>query len=195
MVLKRKQNAAIDCLCQIVLNQKLLHKFENWCKFSGRIKAKSHKNKSCKMRPACIRNVCITLQWDMSQPWIRVSWNRTEKKLVIKWTHPCMLSATKSIRCKSGLVMNMIFCSLAGGRWPALNGNIFDTSFSRNRLYFATRPTGPASDSSHTIAWNKKLNKVHMCILKVVRWNNILSGSSFSVTALTEKVPITEKQV
>lgn len=74
------------------------------------------------------------------------------KKIFFKWTHPCTLSATKSIRRKCGLVMNMIFRTSVGGRLPALNGNIFNTSFSRNTLYFATRPTGPASDSSHTIA-------------------------------------------
>ena len=40
-------------LCQITLNQKLLHKFEKWCKFSSCIKGKLCKKKSRKMRPAC----------------------------------------------------------------------------------------------------------------------------------------------
>jgi hypothetical protein len=55
--------------------------------------------------------------------------------------------------------MNMIFRTAEVGRRPALNGNIFSTSLSRKTSYFATRPTGPARDSSHTIAWNNKHNK------------------------------------
>ena len=38
------------CLCQIALNQTLLHTFEIWCKFSIPVKAKSHKK-----RPSCIK--------------------------------------------------------------------------------------------------------------------------------------------
>jgi hypothetical protein len=37
----------------IVLNRKLSHKFENWCKFSWHVNAKSCKNNLCKKRPAC----------------------------------------------------------------------------------------------------------------------------------------------
>ena len=33
-------SVAMDCPCQIRLNWKLLHKFEKWCKFSSKIKAK-----------------------------------------------------------------------------------------------------------------------------------------------------------
>lgn len=42
-----------DHLCEIGLNWKLLHKFTDWCKFSIHIKAKLHKKKSYKTRPAC----------------------------------------------------------------------------------------------------------------------------------------------
>ena len=52
--LLQKISAATDCLCQIVLNRKLLNKFEKWCKFSSCVKAKAHKNKSHKMRSAYI---------------------------------------------------------------------------------------------------------------------------------------------
>jgi hypothetical protein len=46
-------SAAMDHVCQIMLNGKLLHKFEKWCKFLSRVKVKSGKKKSHKMRPAC----------------------------------------------------------------------------------------------------------------------------------------------
>jgi hypothetical protein len=46
--------AAKNSICQIALNRKLLRKFEKWCEFSSRIKAKSLKKKSRKTRPACI---------------------------------------------------------------------------------------------------------------------------------------------
>jgi len=36
-----------------MLNRKLLHKFEKWCKFSSCVKAKLCQKKLCKMRPAC----------------------------------------------------------------------------------------------------------------------------------------------
>jgi hypothetical protein len=38
--LQQKISATTDRLCQIALNRKLLHKFEKWCKFSSRVKAK-----------------------------------------------------------------------------------------------------------------------------------------------------------
>ena len=40
------------CQCHIFLNQKLLRKFEKWCKFSGCVKVRLYQKKSCKMRPA-----------------------------------------------------------------------------------------------------------------------------------------------
>ena len=46
--LLQKISVAMDFLCQIVLNQKLLHKFEMWHKFFSRIKLKPRK-----MGPAC----------------------------------------------------------------------------------------------------------------------------------------------
>jgi hypothetical protein len=46
--LVQKISEATDHLCHTALNQKLLHKFKKWCKFSSCDKAKSHK-----MRPAC----------------------------------------------------------------------------------------------------------------------------------------------
>jgi hypothetical protein len=46
-------SAAMDHIRQIMLNWKLSHKFEKWCKFSSCIKVKSGKKKSHKMRPAC----------------------------------------------------------------------------------------------------------------------------------------------
>jgi hypothetical protein len=50
--LLQKISVATDRLYQIVLNRKLSHKVEKWCKFSSCFKAKSRKRKSCKMRPA-----------------------------------------------------------------------------------------------------------------------------------------------
>ena len=41
------------CLCQIMLNRTLSHKFEKWCKFSNHTKAKSCKKKSYTKRPTC----------------------------------------------------------------------------------------------------------------------------------------------
>jgi len=66
--LQHKTRVAMDHVCQItlnlkvityhrwqiVLNERLSCKFENWCKFSSRIKTKSHKKKLRKTRPACI---------------------------------------------------------------------------------------------------------------------------------------------
>jgi len=49
--LPQKISAAMDHLCQIALNQKLLHKLEKLCKFSNRIKVKSRTR-----RPACIHS-------------------------------------------------------------------------------------------------------------------------------------------
>ena len=57
--LQDKTRAAMDCVWQIMLNQKLLHKFEKWCKFSSHVKAKLRKRKLHKMRPACIIT-CMT---------------------------------------------------------------------------------------------------------------------------------------
>jgi hypothetical protein len=54
--LLQKISAAMDHLCQIVLNWKWSCKFEKWCKFSSRIKTKSHKKKSCETRPACTQS-------------------------------------------------------------------------------------------------------------------------------------------
>jgi len=52
--LLQKIHAAIKCLCQIMLNQKLVCKFEKWCKFLSRVQVKSHKKKLRKTRNACI---------------------------------------------------------------------------------------------------------------------------------------------
>ena len=41
-------------LCQVMLNQTSLHKFEKWCKFSSHLKANFCKKKSHTKRPACI---------------------------------------------------------------------------------------------------------------------------------------------
>jgi hypothetical protein len=49
-----KMSATMDRLCQIALNWKFLCKFEKWCKFSSRVKAKSCKTKSRKTRIACV---------------------------------------------------------------------------------------------------------------------------------------------
>jgi hypothetical protein len=51
--LPQKISAFMDHLRQIALNRNLSRKFEKWCKFLSRIKAKSCKMKSCKIRPAC----------------------------------------------------------------------------------------------------------------------------------------------
>jgi hypothetical protein len=62
--LQHKTRVAMDHVCQITLNLKVItyhrwqkrlsHKFEKWCKFSSRIKTKLHKKKLRKTRPACI---------------------------------------------------------------------------------------------------------------------------------------------
>jgi len=49
-----KLSTATDRLCQIALNQKLLRKFEKWCKFSSHIQAILRKKKSGIRRPTCI---------------------------------------------------------------------------------------------------------------------------------------------
>jgi hypothetical protein len=43
----------VDRLSQIMLNQKLLHNFEKWCKYSSHITAKSCKTKSHETRTTC----------------------------------------------------------------------------------------------------------------------------------------------
>ena len=50
--LLQKTSAATDRPCQIALNRKSSRKFERWCKFPSRVKVKSCKKKSRKMRPA-----------------------------------------------------------------------------------------------------------------------------------------------
>jgi hypothetical protein len=45
---------AMDCLRQIMLNQKLACEFKKWCKFSSCAKAKSYEKKSLETWPACI---------------------------------------------------------------------------------------------------------------------------------------------
>jgi hypothetical protein len=50
--LQHKASMATDHLSQIMLCQKLSHKFEKWCRFSSYVKAKSHK-KSRKTRADC----------------------------------------------------------------------------------------------------------------------------------------------
>jgi len=49
-----KINVVMDHVCQITLNEILLHKFEKWCKFSSHIKAKLHTKNSHKIKPAFI---------------------------------------------------------------------------------------------------------------------------------------------
>ena len=51
--LQHKKSAARDHVFHITLNQKLLHKFKKWCKFSSHIWVKLYKTKLCKTRPAC----------------------------------------------------------------------------------------------------------------------------------------------
>jgi len=47
--LLQKKLVAMDRLCQIALNRKLLHKLKEWYKFSWGVEVKVHT-----MRPACI---------------------------------------------------------------------------------------------------------------------------------------------
>ena len=58
--LQHRTSAARDRLCQITSNRKLSHKCKEWCEFSSRIRAKSHKKKSHKMRPACTTTTTTT---------------------------------------------------------------------------------------------------------------------------------------
>jgi len=51
--LQHKTSVTKYHVCQIALNQTLLHKLKKWCKFSSRIEAKS-----LKKRPACTE-ICI----------------------------------------------------------------------------------------------------------------------------------------
>jgi len=48
-----KLKISVYCLCQSVLNHKLLHKFGKWCKFSSCVKVKSHKKQSHETRLSC----------------------------------------------------------------------------------------------------------------------------------------------
>jgi hypothetical protein len=65
--LLQKISETMYCLYHITWNQHLLHKFEKWCKFWSCVKAKSHKMRLHKTRPAgtqfldCI--VSVILMW------------------------------------------------------------------------------------------------------------------------------------
>jgi hypothetical protein len=52
--LLQKIHAAMDRLCQILLNWKLSCKLEKWCNFSSSVKAKSCKKQLHKSRPASL---------------------------------------------------------------------------------------------------------------------------------------------
>jgi hypothetical protein len=56
-----------------VLNQKSLHKFKKWHKFSSHVKAKLHKEKWLKTRPACILEV-----------------RQRTGKMIMKYSHMCI---------------------------------------------------------------------------------------------------------
>jgi hypothetical protein len=59
---RHKTKEAIDHANQIALNQKLLHRFKKWCKFSSRIKVKLQKKKlfsSNQDLPVFTNNHCL----------------------------------------------------------------------------------------------------------------------------------------
>lgn len=51
--------------------------------------------------------------------------------------------------------MKMILRTSTSGNGPGRNGSIFVTFRSLRNVYFVTKPTGPDSESSHTIAYLK----------------------------------------
>ena len=75
------------------------------------------------------------------------------KRRIIFDTYAWTFSAIKSMRSRCGLVINIILATFVGGSWPPHSGYILTTSFSSSKLYLATRPVGPASDWSHTMAF------------------------------------------
>lgn len=65
----------------------------------------------------------------------------------IPYTYPRIFSAIKSISSNCGLDINIMLAILGGiVKVPPYNGYIFTTPYSSNKLYFATRPIGPAND-------------------------------------------------
>jgi hypothetical protein len=76
--LLQKIRVAVDHLCQITLNQKLLCKFENFCKFSNCIKANEHK-----MIPASTQREMSVEAWVhgiISESW--ALWFRKKKRKI-----------------------------------------------------------------------------------------------------------------
>jgi hypothetical protein len=85
--LQHKTQAAMDHICQIILNKKLSHycprqitlnrklsrKFEKWCKFSSHVKAKSHKKKLSTMRLACSFFFLLFAPDDSTQHFIKAN--------------------------------------------------------------------------------------------------------------------------
>jgi len=64
--LLQKLSVALDCLFQILLSQKLSHKFKKWCKFSSSVKAKSCKKKLyCTWQLASLFNECLAWEQDV----------------------------------------------------------------------------------------------------------------------------------
>ena len=69
--LLQKKSAATYRLCQMSSYLRLVHKFEKWCNLSSCVKAKSRKNKSCKMRPVDIcRSRCDGVHIKTLQQWL-----------------------------------------------------------------------------------------------------------------------------
>jgi len=53
-IILQEITAAMNHLCQIVVNQELLCAFEKWCKFSSHVKAKSHNKKETAKNDTCL---------------------------------------------------------------------------------------------------------------------------------------------
>jgi hypothetical protein len=97
--LLQKMSAAFDCLCQIVLNQKLSCTFETCRKFSSSVKAKSCKKKSHARRVACTEELFKIQNTDLMNFYIfskhhfpiRYTFNKTQQNNDIK-CHIYMMS-------------------------------------------------------------------------------------------------------
>lgn len=57
-----------------------------------------------------------------------------------------------------GRVIKIMLRTSTSGNGPERNGNIFVTFLSLRNAYFVTKPTGPESESSQTIAFYSQQN-------------------------------------
>lgn len=89
--------------------------------------------------------------------------------------YPWIFCAIKSIRSKWGLVINIMWATSVGCKRPPVSGYILTTSFSCSKLYWATKPIGPARDLSHIIACWESHNIIESFVTNLFLKLNITS--------------------